>query len=107
MFTLLLAGILTLAYGAFIAFTALKEMRQQKISPNSAALTGFTGLIIMFSALFIPFQIPSVFYILLIGLVAMHLSTLKNGKITSKNQIIRLVISIIILSLTFIGIFAS
>ncbi len=107
MFILLLAGILTLIYGALIAFIALKKMRKQILSPNQAATIGFTGLIIMFSALFIPFRIPSAFYALLIGLVAMHLLTLKNEKFTSKEHTMRLVTSVIILVMAFVGIFIA
>jgi len=105
MLILLLAGILALIYGALIAFIALKEMRKQILTPSQAATIGFVGLIIMFSALFIPFRIPSAFYVLLIGLVAMHLLTLKNGKTEPKEQTIRLAASLIILVMAFVGVF--
>ena len=110
MFTLLLAGGMALIYGALIAFGALKAMRQTKLSPGSTALMGFSGLIIMFSALFIPFQIQLAFYTLFAGLIAMHILAIKNGldmhgKINPKHHIVRFIISLLIVVMAFSGIF--
>lgn len=105
MFTLLIAGIISLGYGTYIAFSALKKMRQEKISLGIAALTGLSGLMVMAASLFIPFQIKLSFYILFIALIAMHGLTLTHEKITSKQNIIRLAITLLILGLSFSGIF--
>ena len=110
MLTLLLAGIFALLYGALTAFAALKAMRQEQITPGAAALTGFIGIIIMLTALFIPFRIHLAFYVLVAGLIAMHVVAVKNGlkmhgKINPKHQIARFVISLAIAGLAFSGIF--
>ena len=105
MFSLLIVGIISLGYGAFIAFSALKQMRQEKISLGIATLTGLSGLLVMAASLFIPFQIKLSFYILLIALIATHSLTLTHEKITSKQNIIRLLITLFILVLSFSGIF--
>ena len=112
MLTLLLAGIFALVYGALTAFAALKAMRQQQISPGAAALTGFIGIIIMLSALFIPFKIHLAFYALITGLIAMHIAAVKNGltmhgKINPKHHIARFVISLAIAGMAFSGIFIT
>ncbi|MBT3188253.1 MAG: hypothetical protein HN736_02980 [Anaerolineae bacterium] len=112
MLTLLLAGSIALIYGAFTAFDALKAMRQEKLSLSSAALMGFIGLIIMFSSLFIPFQIQLAFYALLAGLIALHIVAIKNdlamhGKINPKHHIVRLIISLVIAGMAFSGVFLS
>ncbi|MBT3322652.1 MAG: hypothetical protein HN392_10250 [Anaerolineae bacterium] len=111
MLTLLLAGLMALIYGAIIAFGALKLMRQEKLTPISAALLGFTGLIIMLSALFIPFQIPLAFYALLAALIAMHALAIKNDlaihdKFILKNYILKFIISLLILIMAFLGTFS-
>ncbi len=110
MLRLLLSGLMALIYGALIAYGALKSMRQGKLSPGSTAAMGFSGLIIMFSALFIPFQIPLAFYAILAGLIAMHILAIKNelnmhGEINQKHHILRFIISLLIAGLAFSGIF--
>jgi len=105
MIIVLVAGALALFYGASISFGSIKAMRQNKLLPSPAATLGFTGLIIMFSALFIPFQIPIAFYALLIGIVAMHILTAKNAK--EQNTPLRFILSLVIIIVTFIGIFHS
>ncbi len=112
MLTLLLAGSMALIYGAFTAFGALKAMRQEKLSPSSAALMGFIGLIIMFSALFIPFQIQLAFYALFAGLIALHIVAIKNdlamhGKFNPKHHIVQIIISLVIAGMAFSGVFLS
>jgi hypothetical protein len=106
-FTLLITGIIALGYGAFIAFSALKKMRQEKISLGIAALIGLSGLSVMAASLFIPFQIKLSFYILLIALIAMHSLTLTHEKVTSKQSLIRVAITLLLLVLSFTGIFMS
>jgi hypothetical protein len=112
MLTLLLAGFFALVYGALTAFAALKAMRQQQISPGAAALTGFIGIIIMLSALFIPFRIYLAFYVLVAGLIAMLVAAVRNGlamhgKINPKHHIARFIISLAIAGLAFSGIFIT
>ncbi len=104
MFTLLLAGAFALIYGAIIAFGALKAMRQEKLSTGSATLMGFIGLIIMFSALFIPFGMKPAFYALLVGLIAMNIVATINKESSSQKPIVRIVISLVIAGLAFAGI---
>ncbi len=106
MLTLLIAGALALIYGALFAFFALKNMRNQELPPNAAAQMGFVGMIIMFSALFIPFRLPAAFYVLVIGLLAMHLLLYKNT-VSQKKQILLLAASLLILFLAYIGIFTA
>ncbi len=112
MLTLFLAGLMALIYGAVIAFGALKAMRQEKLSIGSTAAMGFAGLIIMFSALFIPFQIQLAFYALIAGLIAMHILAIKNelnthGKINPKHHLLQLIISLLIAGMAFMGIFLA
>jgi uncharacterized membrane protein len=107
MLTLIIAGALALIYGALIAFFALKDMRQKKLEPNAAAQTGFIGMIIMFSALFIPFRLPAAFYILLLSIIAMHYLAYKREKTTptKNNRALHIFASLLILFLAYIGIF--
>ncbi|MCP4142279.1 MAG: hypothetical protein GY755_18745 [Chloroflexi bacterium] len=112
MLTLLLAGFFALAYGAFAAFSALKAMRQEQISLGSAALSGFLGIIIMLSALFIPFKIQIAFYALIAGLIAMFIVAVKNssaihGETKPKHHVARLIISLLIAGMAFSGIFLT
>ena len=107
MFTLLLAGVFALVYGALIAFGALKAMRQEKLSVGSAALMGTVGLIIMFSALFIPFQIQPAFYALLLGLIAMNIIATINKESSPQKPIVRIIISLLIAGIIFSGISLS
>jgi len=101
MLTLLITGTSALIYGAFITFSAIKEMRQEAISPAIAAILGLSGLLTMAASLFIPFQIKLAFYTLLIALVAMHGLTLTYEKVTSKQNISRPAITRLILGLSF------
>ncbi len=112
MLTLILAGFVTLIYGAVIAFGAIKAMRQEKLSSGSAAAIGFTGLVIMLSALFIPFKIQPAFYALLVGIITMHALTIANekgahGEFNPKNHIVQIIISLAVVGLTFVGVFLS
>ena len=96
MFILLLSGISALLYGAFIAIGAINAMRQEKLSPTLAALIGFMGLIIMFSALFIPFLFSRVPYILLLAILLMfNIVIFKvDGAISKKHLVISLLIAV-------------
>ena len=110
MLILLIAGALALIYGALVAFFALKNMRRQNLPPSAAAQMGFIGMIIMFSALFIPFRLPAAFYVLLIALIAMHFFSYRNEKNaaqepSTKKRALSLFASLLILFLTYIGIF--
>lgn len=112
MLILMLAGFIALIYGATIAFSAIKAMRQEKLSSSAAAAMGFTGLVIMFSALFIPFKIQPAFYALLVGIIAMHALAIKkekdtHGEFSPKNHLMQIIISLVVVGLTFIGIFLS
>ncbi|MCF6277514.1 MAG: hypothetical protein L3J16_02035 [Anaerolineales bacterium] len=112
MISLLLAGTLALLYGAQIALTAIKQMRQQNLPTGAAALMGLVGLVIMFSSIFIPFRMMGALYILIIGLIAMHLLAIRNGiklygKINPKHHIVRFIISLAIVLLAFFGLYSS
>ena len=102
MFIHTVAGILALIYGTLIAFDALKKMRRNELTPGSAALLGFTGLVVMFSSLYIPFQIIGASYALILGLIAMHILTIwqdknKETEFNPKPHIARFIFSVIII----------
>lgn len=110
MFIHTIAGALALIYGAFIAFDALKKMRRGELSPGSAALLGFIGLIVMFSSLYIPFQIMGAFYTLILGLVAMHTLTIwqdknQEAEFNAKPHVLRFIFSILIVIFALTGVF--
>jgi heme/copper-type cytochrome/quinol oxidase subunit 4 len=112
MIALLLSGTIALVYGALIAFAALKQMRKQELSLGAAAVMGVIGLIIMGAAIFIPFHVTGALYVLIAGLLLMHIMAIRNGqqlngKINPKHHIVRFIVSLLITLLAVWGLYAT
>ncbi len=108
MIILLVAGTLSLIYGALIAFAGVKQMRRQEISTGGALLMSLTGALIMFAATLLVFRIWLAFYLLIAGLIAMHWLAIKNGiqmhgKLNPKHHVARLIVSLVIAGLALWG----
>ncbi|RJP49343.1 MAG: hypothetical protein C4583_12750 [Anaerolineaceae bacterium] len=103
-----IAVILCALYGALTAFAGLGQVRAKKIQAWAAWGMVFCGLMVITSAVLILFNIDFALWVLLIGLVGIHAIAINNGyrmfgRINPSHHLARLVVSIILLGLTYLG----
>ena len=102
------AVILCTIYGALTAFTAYKQVGAGKIQAWAAWGMVWFGLMLVLSAVLIWSGSASAFWVLLIGLVGIHVIAINNGlrmfgRINLSHHVVRLVISLVLLGLAYLG----
>ena len=95
-------------YGILNAFAGWSQSKQDKIPAWSASLMLVSGLFILASGAMLFWKLPLTIPVLVIGLLAIHGLTIRNGlylygKINIQHHIFRFVISIILLGLALIS----
>ena len=103
-----IAVILCALYGALTAFAGLGQIRAKKIQAWAAWGMVFCGLMVITSAVLILLDSSFALWVLLIGLVGIHAIAINNGyrmfgRINPSHHLARLVVSIILLGLTYLG----
>ena len=104
----ILAAILTGAYRILTAFAGWSQTRAQEIQYWAAISMVISGLAIAISAGLLIAKVSVALYILIIGLLTVHILTINNGlkmhgKITPSHHIVRLMLSLLIVSLAILG----
>ncbi len=102
------AVILCALYGALTAFAGLGQVRAKRIQAWAAWGMILFGLMVVTSAVLILFNTDSALLVLLIGLVGIHAIAINNGykmfgKINLSHHLARLVVSVILLGLAYLG----
>ena len=102
------AVILCSLYGALTVFAGLGQVRTKKIQAWAAWGMILFGLMVVTSAVLILLNSDSALWVLLIGLVSIHAIAINNGykmfgKINQSHHLARLVVSVILLGLTYLG----
>lgn len=95
----LVSGILICAYGLLNAFAGSTQLKAGKIQPWSARLMLGFGLLLLLCGISLMMKLPFALWILGIGLIAIHLLTVKNGlslygRLNPVHHLFRLVISL-------------
>ena len=104
-----IAVILCILYGALTAFAAVGQLRAKQIQTWSAWGMILCGLLVIGSAMLLLFNFVFAFWELLLALVLIHLFAINNGyklygKINPSHHVARLLVSVILLGLTYLGI---
>lgn len=94
--------IIVIVYGGLTVFAGTTQLKQRKISTLSSFTMIVGGFLIIVSSINGTALEYCTFYILILGLLLIHFSTINNGfklygKINIKHHIIRLIISILII----------
>jgi hypothetical protein len=102
----LIAGALICLYGILNAFAGFSQLKAKEIQPWSAWLMLGTGLLLTVSGVTMAMQLSFSLFVLMIGLLAIHLLTINNGyrlhgKINLRHHLFRLVVSVILVFLSF------
>lgn len=97
----LISGILICAYGILNAFAGSTQLKAGKIQPWSARFLLGSGLLLLLSGISLMMKLPFALSILVIGLIAIHLLTVKNGlylygKLNPLHHLFRLVVSLVL-----------
>lgn len=101
-FTVLLAA----AYGVLTAFAGFGELRQRRLQTWAAVATLLAGLVILAAAGLLAVRSPLTLAILAVGLLGMHAVAINNGyrlfgKLTPSHHLVRLVISLLVFTLSY------
>jgi hypothetical protein len=103
-----IAVILCTMYGTLTAFAGLGQVRAKKIQAWAAWGMVLFGLMVVTSVALILLGSGSALWALLIGLVGIHAIAINNGyrlfgRINPSHHLVRLVISLILLGLMYLG----
>ena len=96
--------IIVIVYGGLTVFAGITQLKQRKISTLSSFTMILGGSLIILSSIKGTVLEYYTFYILILGLLLIHFSAINNGfklygKINIKHHLIRLIISILIISM--------
>lgn len=105
---LIISSSLVGLYGILNAFAGWSQLKQNKIPAWAASLMLASGLLILISGALLFWKITLTIPVLVIGLLAIHGLTIRNGlylygKINIQHHIFRFVISLILLGLALIN----
>lgn len=96
--------IIVILYGGLTIFAGIAQLKQRKINILSSFMMIIGGILIILSSFNETIFRYYTFYILILGLLLIHFSAINNGfkmygKINKKHHLIRLLISILIISI--------
>lgn len=100
--------LLVLIYGGLTVLASVVQFKQKKINLWANLLMLFGSVLIIVSAIFEHTLQSKTIYLLVTGLISIHIAAIDNGykmygKINFKHHIIRLIISILIIVLYEMG----
>ena len=103
-----IAGILSAVYGVLTAFAGLGQTRTQRIQAWAAWSLMFFGFLVTAAGALIVLRQSFSLGMLVIGLLGIHALTISNGfkmfgKINLSHHLARLVISAVLIALTYLG----
>ena len=106
--SLWLVGLLSIVYGALTAFAGYGQTRAGKIQPWAAWLFSLCGLIVVGAGVMALFRSSTSIWLLVVGLLGIHALAINNGyrmfgKVNPSHHLARFVISIILITLTYLG----
>ena len=102
------AVIFSVIYGALVAFAGIGQTRAKKIQSWAAWVMIVCGLVVIAAGVLTLLHSTSALWLLGLGLVGIHAITINNGykmfgKINPSHHIARLVVSIVLFILTYLG----
>lgn len=103
-----LGGILSVIYGSLTAFAGHGQTKAGKIQVWAAWSFVICGLIVIAAGIMTLLGIGSAIWLLVLGLLGIHGLAVNNGlkmfgKINPSHHLARLVISVVLFTLTFLG----
>jgi len=103
-----LGGLLSMVYGALTAFAGYGQTKAGRIQTWAAWLFALCGLVVVAVGVMALFRASSAIWLLVIGLLGIHTLAINNGlkmfgKINLSHHLARLVISIALITLTYLG----
>ena len=102
----LISAVFTALYGILNAFAGFSQLKAKKIQPWSAWLFIGFGLLLLASGITLLIKPPLALFLLVIGLIAIHLLAIQNGlylygRINPGHHLLRFVVSVVLLGLAF------
>jgi hypothetical protein len=103
-----LGGILSVIYGSLTVFTGYGQTKASKIQVWAAWSFILCGLFIVVAGIMALFEAGSAIWLLVLGLLGIHVLAINNGlkmfgKINPSHHLARLVISVVLFTLTYLG----
>jgi hypothetical protein len=103
-----LGGLLSIVYGGLTAFAGYGQTKAGKIQPWAARLFALCGLVVLLAGVATLLLTSRSIGLLVIGLLGIHILAIHNGlrmsgKINPSHHLARLVISAVLVTLTYLG----